>query len=358
MQATPLPFHRATHLEFIHNLEQNKTLYSIGGYVRNHLRMGGAYWAITSLLLLKKPLAESQVKDVVSWIKECQNPDGGFGGNKGHDSHITNTLYALLVLFQLGHMEAVDLEKTRGYVHSLYKKNDGSFMGDAFGEVDTRFVYSGLYALVLLEEPLPQKSVDFLLKCINNDGGIGGQPDVESHAAYIFCGVSAFALLNKMSRIPVKKVKQFLGSRQTKLGGFNGRPEKLPDLCYSWWVLSSLHSVNTQIMNSSVFFNAYMQDDQTNPNVSPLAHPKLTNQKNVLLSGINTKKLESFILECQDPEDGGMSDRPGNMTDIFHTFFGLAALSLIDHKKYDLEEIDAVFAIPKKHASSLRARII
>ena len=52
-----------------------------------------------------------------------------------------------------------------------------------------------------------------------------------------------------------------------------------------------------------------------------------------------------------------MSDRPGNMTDIFHTFFGLTALSLIDHKKYDLEEIDPVFAIPKNLTENLNQRI-
>lgn len=32
----------------------------------------------------------------------------------------------------------------------------------------------------------------------------------------------------------------WLCERQLPSGGLNGRPEKLPDLCYSWWVLSSL----------------------------------------------------------------------------------------------------------------------
>ena len=80
-------------------------------------------------------------------------------------------------------------------------------------------------------------------------------------------------------------------------------------------------------------------------------------KKNRLLSGINTSKLERFILECQDDEDGGISDRPGNMTDIFHLFFGLAALSLIDHAKYDLELVDPLFAIPKRITGDLRNRL-
>lgn len=32
----------------------------------------------------------------------------------------------------------------------------------------------------------------------------------------------------------------WLCERQLPSGGLNGRPEKLPDVCYSWWVLSSL----------------------------------------------------------------------------------------------------------------------
>ena len=31
-----------------------------------------------------------------------------------------------------------------------------------------------------------------------------------------------------------------LCERQTKSGGLNGRPEKLQDVCYSWWCLSAL----------------------------------------------------------------------------------------------------------------------
>ena len=32
----------------------------------------------------------------------------------------------------------------------------------------------------------------------------------------------------------------WLAERQTPGGGLNGRPEKLPDVCYSWWILSAL----------------------------------------------------------------------------------------------------------------------
>ena len=35
-----------------------------------------------------------------------------------------------------------------------------------------------------------------------------------------------------------------------------------------------------------------------------------------------------FLLIClQDPEGGGIADRPGDMVDVFHTLFGIAGES-------------------------------
>ena len=64
---------------------------------------------------------------------------------------------------------------------------------------------------------------------------------------------------------------------------------------------------------------------------------------------INLDSLRRYILNCQDIDTdgsgGGIADRPGNETDVFHTFFGLTALSLME--KFDLEPIDHTYAIPK-----------
>jgi geranylgeranyl transferase type-2 subunit beta len=45
---------------------------------------------------------------------------------------------------------------------------------------------------------------------------------------------------------------------------------------------------------------------------------------------IDGAALEGFILDSQDG-GGGISDRPGDIPDIFHTFFGIAGKEL---KKY------------------------
>lgn len=46
---------------------------------------------------------------------------------------------------------------------------------------------------------------------------------------------------------------------------------------------------------------------------------------------ISEAKLSEFIINCQDADDGGIADRPGNMADIFHTFFGISGLSLLGY---------------------------
>jgi geranylgeranyl transferase type-2 subunit beta len=48
---------------------------------------------------------------------------------------------------------------------------------------------------------------------------------------------------------------------------------------------------------------------------------------------------ESHAKIVQDPENGGIADRPGDMVDVFHTVFGLAGLSLLGYP--GLEEVDA-----------------
>lgn len=62
------------------------------------------------------------------------------------------------------------------------------------------------------------------------------------------------------------------------------------------------------------------------------------------LEWVDGNALSNFILDCQDEEKGGISDRPDTMADVFHTFFGLAGLSLMGYP--GLEDIDPVYALP------------
>ena len=91
-----------------------------------------------------------------------------------------------------------------------------------------------------------EKARDFILNCQNIDGAFGGMPGAESHAAYVFCCMGAIKILGDEDLVDKDKLGLWLSRRQTLQGGFNGRPEKLPDVCYSWWILSSCYMIERQ----------------------------------------------------------------------------------------------------------------
>jgi len=59
---------------------------------------------------------------------------------------------------------------------------------------------------------------------------------------------------------------------------------------------------------------------------------------------IDKEKLTKFILNCQDKETGGISDRPDNAVDIYHTYFGVAGLSLMEYP--GVKPMDPAYALP------------
>ena len=70
------------------------------------------------------------------------------------------------------------------YVQSL-QKEDGSFAGDIWGEIDTRFSFCAVTTLALLgklDAINVEKAIEFVLSCMNFDGGFGCRPGSESHA--------------------------------------------------------------------------------------------------------------------------------------------------------------------------------
>ncbi|MCO5615079.1 hypothetical protein L7F22_069367 [Adiantum nelumboides] len=241
---------------------------------------------------------------------------GGFSGNIDHDSHILYTLSAIQILALYDELDVINKEKVAAYISQL-QQEDGSFAGDEWGERDARhaMALSGSYFFSLStgrsyftknEDPLT-KAVEFVAACKNFDGGFGCTPGGESHAGQIFCCVGALAIAGALHHVDKDLLGWWLCERQVKSGGLNGRPEKLPDVCYSWWVLSSLVMIDR-------------------------AH------------WINKDKLKQFILDCQDKEHGGISDRPDDAVDVFHTYFGIAGLSLLEYE--GLKAVDPAYALP------------
>jgi len=125
----------------------------------------------------------------------------------------------------------------------LQDQTSGTFAGDEWGETDTRFLYGALNALSLLNLTSfvnVSKAVSHIQACANFDGGYGVSPGAESHAGQIFTCVGALAIAGRLDLVDQDRLGGWLSERQLEGGGLNGRPQKLEDVCYSWWVVSSL----------------------------------------------------------------------------------------------------------------------
>lgn len=132
-------------------------------------------------------------------------------------------------------------------IANLQNQDTGSFAGDEWGETDTRFLYGALNALSLLHLTSlvdMTKAVHYVQLCANFDGGYGVSPEAETHSGQIFTCVGALAIAGRLDLVDVDRLGGWLSERQLSNGGLNGRPEKLEDVCYSWWVGSSLAMID------------------------------------------------------------------------------------------------------------------
>ena len=295
------------HRAYVKSLESDT---SFEHAVSAHLRLSGVYWGLCAMATLGA-LEQMDCEGVAAWLLRCQHPCGGFGGDEGHDPHLLYTLSAVQIMCLLGRERELDGERIARYVANL-QRPDGSFVGDEWGEVDTRFTYCALSCLNLLDQLHGghvdvDKATAFVARCRNFDGGFGVTPGGESHAGQIFTAVGALAIGGALHHVESDVLGWWLCERQTAGGGLNGRPEKLQDVCYSWWVLSALAVLGR-------------------------------------LEWIDKEALQAFILDCQDEHGGGISDRPEDQVDVFHTFFGVAGLSLMGYE--GLKPIDPMYALP------------
>lgn len=100
------------HLRFIKALDER--VKKLDYWQADYLRMNGIYWALTALLLLRGDLQEGggeeegfdecsplRRQEILDYIVSCQCPRGGFGGNIGHDAHLTFTLSAIQILVMM-----------------------------------------------------------------------------------------------------------------------------------------------------------------------------------------------------------------------------------------------------------------
>ena len=326
------------HRDYIVAISRSKDSFEY--YATEHFRLSGVYWGLCALFLMGEEDALDR-EEMTEWVLSCRKPSGGFGASERNDAHILPTLSAVQILAMYDRLDVVDADKIEAYVAGL-QQEDGSFCGDETGEVDTRFIYAALACLRILgrlrspssssssslpsssSSSLPSSSsirvdaaVEYIARCQNFDGGYGATPGNESHAGQVFTCVAALDIAGALDTVDAELLCWWLAERQTPSGGLNGRPEKLQDVCYSWWCLSSLSILGK-------------------------------------LHWIDQDALVDFILDCQDEIEAGISDRPEDQVDVYHTFFGLAGISLLGRS--GLKAIDPTLALPCDTVDRIRRK--
>ena len=223
-------------------------------YMQGHLAM--AYTSLATLITLKDDLHRLDKPALLHSVKCAQLASGAFRATRtGNEADMRFVFCACAISYVLGDWSGVDKDLVVSYVKS----------------------------------------------CSTYEGGISLTPGTEAQGGATFCAVASLVMMDKLEDIGVEARRALVGwceQRVQTAGGYNGRTNKVPDSCYSFWVGASLEMLGC--------FN-----------------------------NTDTQLAEAFLLnECQyshymdHPGIGGFSKTPGDFPDILHTFYTIAWLSI------------------------------
>ncbi|XP_050387162.1 geranylgeranyl transferase type-1 subunit beta [Argentina anserina] len=222
-------------------------------------------------------------------------------------SNLASTYCAIAILKIIGYdLSSIDSELLLKSMRNL-QQPDGSFMPIHTGaETDLRFIYCAAAICHMLGDWSgmdKEKAKEYIINCQSYDGGFGLTPGAESHGGAIYCGITSLQLMGFLeedilskevssSIVNVPMLLVWCLQRQAADGGFQGRPNKRSDTCYAFWIASVLKI---------------------------LGGHKLIDQK----------ALRGFLITCQS-EYGGFSKFPEDLPDLYHSYYGFTAFSLLE----------------------------
>ncbi|XP_070543035.1 geranylgeranyl transferase type-1 subunit beta-like [Ptychodera flava] len=313
-------------------------------------RLTIAFFALSGLDLLNAlDTIEEEKQDIINWIYSLQVlPDKddrgknlskcGFRGsstiglpyNESRDpssavnydcGHIAMTYTGLASLLILGDdLSRVDKEAILEGLKVLQLK-DGSFFATPEGsENDMRFVYCASCICYILNDWSfinRDLAIKYIQDSVSYEYGIAQGPGLEGHGGPTFCGVASLVLMGNLETVftskQLERIKRWCMLRQQS--GFQGRPNKPVDTCYSFWVGATIK-----------LLNAYEMVDFPNN--------------------------RGYILSTQDETTGGFSKWPDCHPDALHSYFGICGLSLMEEP--GLQPIHPALNISQRAAEHLQ----
>jgi len=269
-------------------------------------------WWITHSLDLMGVLEDFPAdlkSSIVSFLKQCEHPAGGYGGGPSQFAHLAPTFAAISTLCSLGTSEALESINRETLKQFLLKcKNeDGSFSVHTDGECDVRGAYCAMAVASMCDLVTPElckNTANWVASCQNYEGGIAAEPGDEAHGGYALCGLGAMVIMGEESQLDINALLRWACMRQMEFaGGFQGRTNKLVDGCYSYWV-GGLFPILDAILrktDSELHSSHYLYNQQ---------------------------ELQRYLLCCCQWPKGGLVDKPPKRPDFYHTCYTLSGLSL------------------------------
>ncbi|KAK9154275.1 hypothetical protein Sjap_001755 [Stephania japonica] len=313
-------------------------------------RLTLAYFVVSSFTILRA-LDRIDKEQVASWVlsfqarpRDDENLENGkfygFYGSRStqfsadnskellhHGGHLASTYCALAILKMIGYdLQCIERESILVSMRNL-QQPDGSLMPiDTGAENDLRFVFCAgrnirmtLTAICFMLSDWSgmdrEKAKEFILNCQSYDGGFGLVPGSESHGVLsvhlclsgtggaTYCAVAALNLMGFIeddllftsaspSLMNVQLLLEWCLQRLNADGGFQGRPNKNSDTCYAFWIGGTL-----KILGGLDF--------------------------------IDKGALREFLFTCQS-QYGGFSKFPRHLPDLYHSYYGFCAFSLLE----------------------------
>jgi hypothetical protein len=166
--------------------------------VEVYVEFASEFQALCIMLELAKLLElELNGDDLIDWLLKLKNGDGGFG-TRGH-SNINSTCHAVSSLRMLG-FDVGSMRDTAAFIRTCEKPHGGFTVIAHAYEPYVEYTYYGLMALETIKEKcrFPAKTVDFVLRCQNANGGFARSDLGVSSFEYTF---QAASILHKLASV-------------------------------------------------------------------------------------------------------------------------------------------------------------
>jgi len=309
-------------------------------------RMTIAFFAVCGLDVLERlhTLSDEMKKEIIEWVYSYQivpsksgpktggfvgsstlniaNSDENCGTHRYKWGHLAMTYTGIAILVTLG--DDLSRLNRKAIVEGVaaVQRSDGSFSATIEGsEHDMRFVYCATAICAMINDwgDVNKKTLaQYIRNSLRYDYGVSQHFEMESHGGTTYCAIAALNLTDQLSILSqkeIEKIKRWLVFRQ--VDGFNGRPNKPVDTCYSFWIGATLKI---------------------------LGGFELTDYK----------ENRSYVMSTQNIVVGGFGKWTGATADPFHSYFSLCGLSFINEP--GLGEIMPSLNISMRAYNQLKAR--